>query len=87
VEVLGELARPAEGDVVAAVDLVGLDAEPFVGVAARPGGGEHAVVAAEEVLVGVSGQAVSGHGSFSALDDSLRSLRPASAASAGGTSW
>lgn len=38
-------------------------------------------------LVGVSGQAVSGHGSFSAFDDSLRSLRLASAASAGGTSW
>jgi hypothetical protein len=31
---------------VAAVDLVGLDAEPFVGVAARPGGGEHAAVGA-----------------------------------------
>jgi hypothetical protein len=36
-------------------------------------------------LVGVSGHAVSGHGSCSALDDSLRSLRLASAASAGGT--
>ena len=36
-------------------------------------------------LVGVSGHAVSGHGSCSAFDDSLRSLRLASAASAGGT--
>jgi hypothetical protein len=38
-------------------------------------------------LVGVSGQAVTGHGSFSAFDDSLRSLHLASAASPGGTSW
>ena len=33
---------------VAAVDLVGLDTKPFVSVATCPGGGEHAVVAAEE---------------------------------------
>jgi hypothetical protein len=87
VEVLGELARPAEGDVVAAVDLVGLDAKPFVGVTARPGGGDMRSSRQRRYLVGVSGQAASGHGSFSAFDDSLRSLRLASAASAGGTSW
>src|SRR5919106_3442165 len=49
VEPLGELARPAERDVVAAVHLVGCDAEPLAGMAARPGGGEEAVLAAEEV--------------------------------------
>ena len=44
-------AWAAEGDVVAAVaavDLAGLDAEPLAGVAARPGRGEHPIVAAEE---------------------------------------
>jgi hypothetical protein len=72
---------------VAALDLVGLDAEPLAGVAAHPGGGKHAVVAAEECVVGVSGHASSGHGSCNAFEASFRSLRLASAASAGGTSW
>jgi len=35
---------------VATVDLVGLEVESLSGVAARPGGREHAVVAAEEVF-------------------------------------
>jgi hypothetical protein len=43
------LERPAERDVVAAVDLVGLDAEALAGVTPRPRGREHAVVAAEEI--------------------------------------
>jgi transposase len=38
-------------------------------------------------LVGVSGQASGGHGSCSAFELSFRSLRLASAASSGGTSW
>jgi hypothetical protein len=87
VEVLGELARPAEGDVVAAVDLVGLDAEPFVAWRRAQAAENMRSSRQRRYLVGVSGQAMSGHGSFSAFDDSLRSLRLASAASAGGTSW
>jgi hypothetical protein len=46
------LERPAERDLVAAVDLVdlvGLDAEALAGVTPRPRGREHAVVAAEEI--------------------------------------
>src|SRR5688500_3093743 len=45
VEAFGELARSAERHVVAAGHLVGLDAETLVGVAPRPGGREHPVVA------------------------------------------
>jgi hypothetical protein len=46
----GQLARAAEADVVAAVHLVGLDAQSLAGVPARPLGREHAVVAAQQVL-------------------------------------
>jgi len=87
VEVLGELARPAEGNVVAAVDLVGLDAKPFVSVAARQAAENMRSSRQRRYLVGVSGQASSGHGSCSAVELSFRSLRLASAASSRGTSW
>jgi hypothetical protein len=38
-EPFSQLERVAEADVVAAVDLVGVDAEALAGVAPRPGGG------------------------------------------------
>jgi hypothetical protein len=48
-EPVGQLARAAETDVVAAVHLVGVDVEALAGVASRPPHWDHAVVAAEEV--------------------------------------
>src|SRR4051812_39340309 len=48
VEPLGELTRARERDVVAAVDLVGVDAEPLARVPARERRREQAVVAAQE---------------------------------------
>jgi hypothetical protein len=49
-ESIGEHARTAQRDVVAAVNLVGLDPEPLAGVATCPLGGEHAVLTAQQVL-------------------------------------
>ena len=48
VERRGELSRPAQRRAVAAWHLDGLSAEPVLGDAAHPGGGEEAVVATEE---------------------------------------
>src|SRR5215211_2595687 len=48
-EPVSQVKRTAEADVVAAVDLVGIDAEALASVAPRPGGREHSVVAAEEI--------------------------------------
>ena len=49
VQAFGQRAGAAERDVVAAVDLVGLDAETLTGMAACRRRAEHAVVAAEQV--------------------------------------
>jgi hypothetical protein len=49
VEAFGQLARTAQGDIVAAVHLVSLDAKARASVPPRPRGREHAVVAAQEV--------------------------------------
>jgi Luciferase-like monooxygenase len=46
---MGQLPGAAQRDVVAAVHLVGIDAETLTCVPARPCGREHAVVTAEEV--------------------------------------
>jgi hypothetical protein len=48
-EPVGQLARTAEADVVAAVHLVGVDAEAVAYAAACPYRREHAIVAAQEV--------------------------------------
>ena len=66
IEAFGELARPAERHVVAAVHLIGLDPETLAGVALAQSAVNIRSSRHSRYRVGTSGQASRGHGSRSA---------------------
>ena len=66
-EPMGQLPGAAQGDVVAAVHLVRVDAQTLTCVPARPCRREHAIVTAEEVPRGRAGPLLEWPGSCSAF--------------------